>query len=82
MIDSEGRPRRFFISYRRRANEDARLANLLVDELRKAGHEVFIDVDIPVGRHRLVCRDHAAHAAIAALFLDRHVVNPRTIAVA
>lgn len=43
------RPRRFFISYRRRAADDARLAKRLVDELRQAGHEVFIDVDIPLG---------------------------------
>jgi len=49
MSDSEDRPRRFFISYRRRAQDDSRLANLLVDELRKAGHDVFIDVDIPIG---------------------------------
>lgn len=49
MSDPEDRPRRFFISYRRRADHDARLANLLVDELRKAGHEVFIDVDIAIG---------------------------------
>lgn len=43
------RQRRFFVSYRRRADDDARLAKLLVDELRKAGHDVFIDVDIPLG---------------------------------
>lgn len=49
MSDPENRPRRFFISYRRRAKDDARLANLLVDELRKAGHDVFIDVDIALG---------------------------------
>ena len=43
------RKRRFFISYRRRAHEDARLANRLVDELRNAGHDVFIDLDITLG---------------------------------
>lgn len=41
--------RRFFVSYRRRAPDDARLARLLVDGLRAAGHEVFIDVDMPIG---------------------------------
>jgi hypothetical protein len=44
-----GRALRFFVSYRRRADDDVRLAKLLVEELRKAGHEVFIDVDIRVG---------------------------------
>jgi hypothetical protein len=39
----------FFISYRRRADDDARLAKLLVNELRGAGHDVFIDVDIHLG---------------------------------
>jgi hypothetical protein len=40
---------RFFISYRRRADADARLARLLSERLRAAGNEVFIDVDMPVG---------------------------------
>lgn len=44
-----GEGRRFFISYRRRADDDSRLAKLLVDALRAAGHDVFIDVDIPMG---------------------------------
>jgi hypothetical protein len=49
MIEPEKHRRRFFISYRRRATDDARLAKLLVDQLRAAGHDVFIDVDIPIG---------------------------------
>ncbi|MGB7991749.1 MAG: toll/interleukin-1 receptor domain-containing protein, partial [Candidatus Methylophosphatis roskildensis] len=49
MSEPQGTGRRFFISYRRRAQDDARLAKLLVDELRAAGHDVFIDVDIPIG---------------------------------
>lgn len=49
MNSVEQRGSRFFVSYRRRAVEDARLARRLVDELRAAGHQVFIDVDIPVG---------------------------------
>ncbi len=49
MSEPEIRPRRFFVSYRRRADDDARLATLLVDQLREVGHEVFIDVDIPLG---------------------------------
>ena len=49
MSEPEIRPRRFFVSYRRRADDDARLAKRLVDELRKAGHDVFIDVDIRLG---------------------------------
>lgn len=49
MNSAEQRGSRFFVSYRRRAAEDARLARRLVDELRAAGHQVFIDVDIPVG---------------------------------
>ena len=47
--EPQGTVRRFFISYRRRAEEDARLAKLLVAKLRAAGHDVFIDVDIPIG---------------------------------
>lgn len=42
-------PRRFFISYRRRAAEDSQLARFLCDGLKKAGHEVFIDVGMAVG---------------------------------
>ena len=38
-----------FCQPHRRASEDAQLAKLLVDELRAAGHEVFIDVDMPIG---------------------------------
>jgi hypothetical protein len=45
----EGRPARFFISYRRRADEDARLATFLRERLQAVGHEVFIDVGMPVG---------------------------------
>jgi len=40
---------RFFISYRRKPDSDRTLAHFLHDELKQAGHEVFIDVDIPVG---------------------------------
>jgi hypothetical protein len=49
MNSAEQRGSRFFVSYHRRAAEDARLARRLVDELRAAAHQVFIDVDIPVG---------------------------------
>jgi hypothetical protein len=49
MSEPDDRPRRFFISYRRRAADDARLAKLLVERLRGAGHEVFIDVEMPIG---------------------------------
>jgi len=41
--------RRFFLSYRRNAKEDAGLAQLLYQELRKAGHDVFIDVQMTIG---------------------------------
>jgi pimeloyl-ACP methyl ester carboxylesterase len=41
--------RRFFLSYRRSAKEDAGLAQLLYQELRKAGHDVFIDVQMTIG---------------------------------
>lgn len=41
--------RRFFISYRRRSAEDSQLAHFLCDGLKKAGHEVFIDVGMTVG---------------------------------
>lgn len=41
--------KRYFISYRRAALDDQRLANYLKDGLERAGHEVFIDVGIPVG---------------------------------
>jgi hypothetical protein len=40
---------RVFISYRRRAWADARLANWLREQLSIAGHDVFIDVGITVG---------------------------------
>jgi hypothetical protein len=43
------RPLRFFISYRRRAADDARLAESLHRALLDAGCEVFIDVAMPVG---------------------------------
>lgn len=43
------RSRRIFISYRRRAKADARLADFLRDELQRAGHDVFIDVGMTVG---------------------------------
>jgi len=49
MNEAEQRPQRFFVSYRRRAKDDSRLANLMVDKLRTAGHDVFIDVNIPIG---------------------------------
>lgn len=49
VMDEDHSSATFFISYRRRAPDDARLASLLVSALRDAGHEVFIDVDIPVG---------------------------------
>jgi len=49
MSETDSSGRRFFVSYRRRAPADARLARLLVDALRAAGHDVFIDVDIPIG---------------------------------
>jgi hypothetical protein len=41
--------KRYFISYRRAALDDQRLANYLKDGLERAGHEVFIDVGISVG---------------------------------
>ncbi len=44
-----GRGRRIFISYRRRAASDARLATWLREQLTAAGHDVFIDVGITVG---------------------------------
>jgi AAA-like domain/TIR domain len=40
---------RFFISYRRRAQDDSRLAMVLVDRLGRAGCEVFIDQGMPMG---------------------------------
>jgi hypothetical protein len=42
-------PRRFFVSYRRRAEPDRGLAHQLVNGLKQAGHEVFIDVEMPIG---------------------------------
>ena len=41
--------RRIFISYRRRAADDAALAGYLHEELARAGHEVFIDMRMKVG---------------------------------
>jgi hypothetical protein len=46
---TSSRPTRFFVSYRRRAEVDSRLASFLVERLRSAGAEVFIDIDMPVG---------------------------------
>jgi hypothetical protein len=40
---------RYFISYSRRSEEDGKLADELCTGLNKAGHEVFIDVDMSVG---------------------------------
>ncbi|RDE50730.1 MAG: TIR domain-containing protein [Candidatus Accumulibacter meliphilus] len=48
-LPGTGRPLRYFVSYRRRAEVDAKLAAFLVEGLRAAGCEVFIDVDMPVG---------------------------------
>lgn len=42
-------PYRFFISYRRNAEDDARLAQYLRENLERSGHEVFIDIGMPVG---------------------------------
>ena len=42
-------PLRFFISYRRRAAADARLAEALHGALVQAGCEVFIDQSMPIG---------------------------------
>lgn len=44
-----GEAKRFFISYRRRAGQDRELAGYLVEKLKQAGHEVFIDVEMPIG---------------------------------
>lgn len=44
-----GAPLRYFLSYRRRADMDARLAGYLAQGLRNAGCEVFVDIDMPVG---------------------------------
>ena len=49
MTESAGRQLRFFVSYRRRAEADARLAGVLADSLRSAGCEVFIDVVMKIG---------------------------------
>jgi hypothetical protein len=46
---ADGRAWRYFLSYRRSAQADARLAGFLADGLRAAGCEVFIDIDMPVG---------------------------------
>jgi len=47
--EDNNRPKRFFVSYRRRGAEDARLAAVLVDRLRASGAEVFIDVEMALG---------------------------------
>ena len=44
-----GRTPRLFISYRRRAQDDQRLALVLVDRLSQAGCEVFIDQGMAMG---------------------------------
>jgi hypothetical protein len=44
-----GDRRRIFISYRRRAAADARLATWLREQLASAGHDVFIDLGMMVG---------------------------------
>ena len=44
-----GAAKRFFISYRRSAEDDRALAAFLKTGLEQAGHEVFIDVGMPVG---------------------------------
>ena len=49
MQHSADRSRRFFISYRRRATADARLAEFLRGRLTAEGSEVFVDVSMPVG---------------------------------
>ena len=41
--------KRFFVSYRRRADKDRELASYLVERLERAGHEVFIDLQMPIG---------------------------------
>jgi hypothetical protein len=46
---NSSRTPRFFISYRRRAQVDARLALFLVERLKHAGCEVFIDQGMPLG---------------------------------
>jgi len=47
VISSEAK--RFFISYRRRADKDRELASYLEERLKRAGHEVFIDLQMPIG---------------------------------
>lgn len=49
MTDSPDRPLRYFISYRRHAAADARLATMLEQALAQAGCEVFIDVAMKIG---------------------------------
>ena len=44
-----GEAKRFFISYRRYADTDRQLASYLVERLERAGHEVFIDLQMPIG---------------------------------
>jgi pimeloyl-ACP methyl ester carboxylesterase len=44
-----GRPARIFLSYRRSAVPDNRLAHLIREGLSSAGHEVFIDTGMRVG---------------------------------
>src|SRR5262245_53025574 len=45
----DGRPTRFFISYRRCASEDVGLAQFLKEGLEARGNEVFIDTKMRVG---------------------------------
>jgi hypothetical protein len=45
----ENRPFRFFISYRRSVATDAQLAQRLGEGFKRAGHEVFIDINMPIG---------------------------------
>jgi hypothetical protein len=49
MTTPPDRARRFFISYRRRAVGDSRLAGVLRDRLVAEGCEVFLDVEMRVG---------------------------------
>jgi pimeloyl-ACP methyl ester carboxylesterase len=42
-------PKKIFISYRRRAKADARLAQWLTQSLKERGHDVFIDVNMKIG---------------------------------
>ena len=48
-LSSSQTNKRFFVSYRRRAPLDGELAGILVERLEHAGHEVFIDLRMPIG---------------------------------